>query len=67
MTVIENTYFKVRTGGPRLISGLALPPIENGPYKFIDCDFHPALDDELPKYKESGCEFVGCDLPWSMQ
>ena len=40
---IKNRYYKVTHDGPILMSGLPLP--KPGKYKFINCSFHPAVDD----------------------
>lgn len=61
-TVVENYYFKVAYNGPRLISGLPLPDPAKGPYRFIGCDFHPALREVIAKdYADS--RFENCDMP----
>lgn len=61
-SLIRDSYFKATFSmGPRYISGLSLPNPDKGPYKFVNCDFHPALREELLKYKDS--EFVDCEMP----
>ena len=48
MNIIEYHYFKSTfEEGPIYISGFSLPNPNEGPYKFIDCDFHPRLDDDI--------------------
>lgn len=60
MKEFVNYYFKVPHDGPMLISGLPLPCPVKGPYKFINCDFHSGLREELEKnYKDS--EFIDCN------
>jgi hypothetical protein len=60
MIEAKNIYFKVRFGGPELISGWPLPDPLKGPYHFVNCSFHPGLEDELQKnYKTS--RFTDCE------
>jgi len=60
MQVISDCYFKTAYDDPvRLISGLPLPDPSKGPYRFIDCDFHPAVDNELKKNYQTS-EFIDC-------
>lgn len=43
-----NCYYKYSFGiSGTYISGLKLPDPTKGPYKFIACDFHPAIGDDL--------------------
>lgn len=59
MKEIKNYYFKASFDGPVYISGLRLPNPVDGPYRFIDCEFHPGLRDVLDK-EYGNCEFVNC-------
>ena len=63
MLRLENRYYKTCSGSVALISGLPLPPIDTGPYEFVNCDFHPCLDKEIEKYKQAGCVFINCEMP----
>lgn len=61
MTIIKGCYFKqiYEEKSSRLISGLSLPPIEKGPYRFVDCTFHPRLWSAIQQlYIPKGCETV---------
>ena len=61
MDEIKTTYFKLPFNSKtQLISGLPLPDPTKGPYRFINCVFHPGLEEEL-KNNYKHCEFVDCD------
>ncbi len=60
MIRVENTYFKTAHDDPvRLISGRPLPDPKLGPYVFVDCDFHPAVKEELKRHYKTS-KFVNC-------
>lgn len=56
----ENYYFKAKAGEPAFMSGLPMPPACEGPYTFIDCEFHPRLWDYI-KELYSDSTFINCD------
>lgn len=43
----ENYYFKQLHGEQALMSGLPLPDQDQGPYEFVDCNFHPRVWEAL--------------------
>ena len=60
MITIKNHYFKTPYGSEPLMSGLSLPDPAKGPYKFVSCEIHFAIDKILARdYKNS--IFVNCD------
>ena len=60
MKEIKNIYIKVAFGDNyEQISGMKMPDPKLGPYKFVDCSFHPGLSEELKRnYKSS--KFYDC-------
>ena len=47
MKEIVNHYYKTSFGSDPLISGLPLPDPDKGPYNFVRCELHPAVEDDL--------------------
>ncbi len=58
MPVLENMYFKGLPGEPARMSGLCVPNLDNGPYRFVRCDFHPRLRGWKEEAKNKGCIFA---------
>ena len=61
MTTIRNHYFKFLPDVPWQfcgMSGLPLPDPKQGPYEFIDCEFHPGIW-SFVKQEYQGSEFKG--------
>jgi len=56
-----NVYYKYSFGsGGVYMSGCHLPDPNEGPYRFIRCDFHPGVWDDLKKNYTTS-EFEDCD------
>lgn len=60
MIEIREHYFKLDCGEQPLMSGLPLPDPGKGPYHFIGCLFHPAVEDTLKKHY-SNSQFTDCE------
>jgi len=58
LVTYENMYFKSLPGEPALMSGLRVPNLDSGPYRFVRCDFHPRLREWKLEAKNRGCVFV---------
>lgn len=62
MHTYTNYYFKQLSDEPAIMSGLPLPNPTEGPYEFVDCEFHPRLWECLEQLYFTST-FQNCNYP----